>query len=236
MRGLGVSLQAHISRVEVGGIMSNEKAVVEFDSKANHALNVARAMVVDCPEAFEQGNKFLGFLRECEREAKATFDPVIKAAKEAKDRHYKPVLEAYDIAKGKLSAYAEVLEVKRLELEREANDKARKEAEDRRIEEAAQAEAQGRSAEARHLISTPVAVAPVIVPREVKVDGRIFRKTYGAEVFDLQALVLAVAESIKSKDGKYPLIFLEPNASSLNAEARSRKEELSIPGVRLVIR
>jgi hypothetical protein len=112
------------------------------------------------------------------------------------------------------------------------------EAEDRRLQEAAQLEAAGDRAGAERLIAAPVAAplvspAPVFAPRPPvaappKVEGVSFRDAYHAEVVDLMALVKAVAA------GQAPLTLLQVNTTALNGLARSLKGALVIPGVKVV--
>ena len=69
---------------------------------------------------------------------------------------------------------------------------------------------------------------PIVPSQKPDVSGVAFRTTWHAEVLDLELLVLACAT------GKAPLALLLPNMVTLNAQARSLKKEMNIPGVRAV--
>ncbi len=128
----------------------------------------------------------------------------------------------------------------REERERAAAEEARlkKEAEDRRLAEAAAAEARGDRETAQRLIEAPIET-PTVAPRPVFVptaplpakptaDGVSFRDTWKAEVTDLMALVRAVAT------GTQPITLLSANTVALNQMARALKGAMSVPGVRAV--
>jgi hypothetical protein len=88
------------------------------------------------------------------------------------------------------------------------------------------------------LIEVPVEVIPVapvavFAPRPPvaaapRVEGVSFRDTYTAEVFDLMALVRAVAT------GLAPITLLQVNTTALNGMARALKNALALPGVRVI--
>lgn len=106
----------------------------------------------------------------------------------------------------------------------------RQRAEDAVVDEAAQLEREGFAEEAQAMIEAPVVAAPVIVASAVpKVNGVSKpRGTYKAEVTSLALLVKAAAE------GKVPVQMLQPNQSALDSIARTLKEELRYPGVRVI--
>jgi len=129
-------------------------------------------------------------------------------------------------------------------LEREAREQAdrvqrelQRAAESQRLAAAVALETQGDRDGAERLIAAPLVVpvvspAPVFVPRPVaptpKVEGVSFRDAFHAEVYDLLALVKAVAA------GQAPLALLHVNTTALNGLARSLKGALVIPGVKVV--
>lgn len=121
-------------------------------------------------------------------------------------------------------------EEKRQRLQREAEAKQRQEEEERRLQAATAAEAVGLSEEAVQTILTApdTTPAPVAAPTFNRVKGLGHRENWCAEVFDLHALVKAVA-----KDKKL-LPLLEANMPALNAQARSLKTAMQLPGVRAV--
>lgn len=129
--------------------------------------------------------------------------------------------------KRKLETYdAEQVRIAREE-EARLREIARKEEEERRIQEALQAEADGEKELADEILKEEVYVPPVTVMKATpKVSGVIFRTYWKHEVKDLKKLVKAVFE------GRAPLDCLEPNNVFLGAEATSRKRQEEIyPGV-----
>jgi hypothetical protein len=118
----------------------------------------------------------------------------------------------------------------RQRLQREAEEKQRREEQERKLEAATAAEAVGLSEQAVETILTaPITTpAPVVASTFQRVKGLGHRENWCAEVFDFYALVKAVA-----KDKKL-LPLLEANIPALNAQARSLKTAMQIPGVRAV--
>ncbi len=78
------------------------------------------------------------------------------------------------------------------------------------------------------LTAPSTAPAPVAAPTFNRVKGLGHRENWCAEVTDLWSLVKAVAKN------KALLPLLEANLPALNAQARSLKTALQIPGVRAV--
>jgi hypothetical protein len=118
----------------------------------------------------------------------------------------------------------------RQRLQREAEEKQRREEQERKLEAATAAEAVGLSEQAVETILTApsVAPAPIAAPTLQRVKGLGHRENWCAEITDLHALVKAVA-----KDKKL-LPLLEANMPALNAQARSLKTAMQIPGVKAV--
>lgn len=118
----------------------------------------------------------------------------------------------------------------RQRLDREAAASQRREEEERKLDAATAAEAIGMSEQAvETILSAPsVAPAPVSAPTFQRMKGLGHREIWCAEITDLHALVKAVA-----KDKKL-LPLLEANMPALNAQARSLKTAMQIPGVRAV--
>jgi hypothetical protein len=76
---------------------------------------------------------------------------------------------------------------------------------------------------AERVQSAPVNVAPVEVESQIgTVSGTSLRTYYSCGAVDLQALILAVAENIKSGDGSM-VLALEANMPYLNSQARDLK-------------
>lgn len=178
-----------------------------------------------------------------------------KTAVEQKHRLEQPALQAEMILKAAIAAYEQAQTSLRREAEERARRererledvaRARAEAERARLEAEAEerlvgagleAEARGDMAGAARLLTAPpppilVVPDPVFVPVPVvevpTAEGVSFRTTYRAEVVDLMALVLAVANR------QQPLSLLSANDKALNGMARAQGDAMAVPGVRVV--
>lgn len=114
--------------------------------------------------------------------------------------------------------------------DREVAEAQRREEEERKLQSAAAAEQAGMDKTSVDAIlaepsSAPTPVAPPVFQRAA---GVATREAWCAEVTDLWALVKAAAKN------KQLLPLLEANMPALNAQARSLKTALAIPGVRAV--
>jgi len=163
----------------------------------------------------------------------------LKLIKELKD----PYLKAKAYLNGQVTAYHQEIEKKRREEEEIARQTAIKEEMDRRkteeearIAQAAELEKAGANEEAEALVAETVEenqkpieiyVPPAATPK-AELEGATVKVYWSAEVTDLRALCRAVAE------GKAAIACIEANMTVLNAQARSLKKELNIPGVRAI--
>lgn len=141
-----------------------------------------------------------------------------------------PVETNLQSATNDLKAFERKQEEERQRIQRELEAKQRAEEEERRLQAATAAEAVGMNEQAVETILTApsVAPAPVAAPTFNRVKGLGHRENWCAEVTDLWALVKAAAKN------KALLPLLEANMPALNAQARSLKTALQIPGVRAV--
>jgi hypothetical protein len=111
----------------------------------------------------------------------------------------------------------------------EADELARKKAEDKQLEEAEMLSSLGMDEAAdAALVAEPV-IQRTVVEEPFKAAGTVLRDYYSAEVTDLMALVKAVAA------GQAPLESVEANMPYLNGKARLEKGEMKVPGVRAVV-
>lgn len=117
-------------------------------------------------------------------------------------------------------------------LQREAQDKLDADAAKEREHLLKQAEAHretGRDGRAETLEQRAETVqAPTVAPAETPRGAVHIRTTWHAEVTDLAALAEACAE------GRAPLELIQPDMATLNAQARTFKDKLAIPGVKAV--
>lgn len=152
-----------------------------------------------------------------------------KQAVAKKKSFYTPVEEATKYVKGLMERYDRQEEEKRLAEQRRLQEEVRKAEEERRLQEALEAEAAGKTEEAEIILTEQVHVAPVIVPKEIPkvAGGPIFREIFRHKVTDLMALAKAVVE------GKVPINAIIPNDIFLGQQARSLKQAMNYPGIKV---
>ena len=188
-------------------------------------------------------------------------DPIVEAAHQAhktavgqRTKLREHALKAEAVLKERLATYEQQETRKRQEAEaaarreqdrREAEARAaaeaeqerlRREAETRKLADALEALDRGGEEAAARVMDAPITV-PVVVPAPVapvalaapppKIEGVAFREDWKAEVVSLGDLVAAIAA------GKAPLAFVKADDVALGAEARKKKAELQVPGVRV---
>jgi len=146
------------------------------------------------------------------------------------DDYLNPVKEAKKTIKQKCMSYDQEQERIRQEAQRKAEEDARRIAEEEQLAAAVQAEQSGDKETAEAIITEPVQVAPVFVPKTAPAASRLSagRSVWSAEQVNLMLLVKAVAE------GKQPLTLLEANMTAINGLARSLKSSFNVPGFKAV--
>lgn len=226
----------------------NQIIVPEVDSRAlaDQVMPVverARALTVKTQEDDEVAQQGLlacakaeKFIRSIYKAPKAVLDKAHKDLCAEEAQWLDPIREAKGLYFSKHTAY--VSEQERLAREKAARlaEEARRQEEERRLQDAALADMNGSTEEAEAILSEPIAPVAVEVPvsvTAVKGVGKA-RKVWGAEVFDLRALIKWVAARIDQDPGV--AAYLEPSLPALNAIARAQKAALKIDGVRAVER
>lgn len=127
-------------------------------------------------------------------------------------------------------------EEERQRIQRELEAKQRREDEERRLQAATAAEAVGLSEQAVETILTApdTTPAPVAAPTFTRRTGLGHRENWCAEVTDFHALVKHVAKNKTLLSLLYEYSPKEKTSTNLNAQARSLKTALQLPGVRAV--
>jgi len=202
----------------------------------------ARAIQVTDYASKESANAFFLDCRSARKVIDAHYDPKIEAWKESKRHadgeraklvaektgHEAPIVEAEGIVNREIMRFDAEDRKRREEEQRVAEAKARKEAEEAAIRAAAEAEAAGEKEEAAAIIQEAIA-APIFVPvppSPPKLAGSSEVTTWKMQVTDLKALVLAVAS------GKAPLTYLQANTVAIGATVRAQKTSFACPGVK----
>lgn len=208
-------------------------AVVE---KALSYPDRAKSIAITDALTYASACEFLKGIKGLRAEIAETFEPHIRRAHEAHKALLKeksdaeaPLADAERIVKAALVTYDQVQERARREEQTRIQAELRRQEEERRLNEAIALEDAGEAAEADAVLAAPVDVPAVAVaPATPKVSGISYRETWGAEVTDLAALVKFVAANPQFAG------LLTPNMPALNAQARSLKGQLQIPGVEAV--
>lgn len=210
----------------------------------------AQSIIVKDHESLQKANLFFLDIKALRKKIDETFSPIISAAHKThqeaiaqRKRVEEPLILAEKWLNGQVTTYHQEQEKKRREEEELARQKAikeemerRKKEEDEKLAQAAELEAAGATEEAETLIAETVEeigkpleiyIPPLETPK-VKLEGATVKIFWSAEVIDLKALAKAAGE------GRVPLAYIEANMTALNAQARSLKKEMNIPGVRSI--
>lgn len=202
--------------------------VMPIAKTAQSMLLTALSITVVDDDTFKAASEFILIISENKKKVGAFFEKSITAAHAAhkaalaqKKSVEAPLLEAEKHLRDELSLY---LNKKRVEAE-EIADRLRRNAEDAQIKMAEDAEKEGLGEVAESLLETPISLPPI--PVGPSVDGISSRKNTKIEVFDLKALVRAIA------DGKVPIQAVEANEHFIKQEAGKRGALFAFPGVRV---
>ena len=201
-------------------------------------VDQAKALVVDSVETRVAALEGYKILKTAIKRIKEHYEPTRKALDTAKkeillarDKMIAPFEEAMKIVNGKVDVYEQEERRKADEAARIKVETERKRQEDQRLAEAEAAEKAGDDKLAGEILLRPIEIeapAPVQPETLAKVKGVSSRVIYKAEVTDLAALIKYAANLPISE------LLLEPNMPKLNELARFHKNNLAIPGVRVV--
>lgn len=170
--------------------------------------------------------------REVEEKRTAITGPINKALKEV-NALFKPAQEwlaqAERLLKGKLLEFQSDQERVAREAQAKADEEVRRER-DKLEQRAANAEAKGKAEKADALREQAGArVAPIVSAVLPKISGVTSRETWKAEITDKMAFVRHVVEA---RPDLIALVLIDQ--AGLNAQARSLKDALDLPGVKAV--
>lgn len=145
----------------------------------------------------------------------------------------KELLVPLDTARMNLSrvigAYEETERRRAVEAQRVLEAEARRQEEERQIQDAIELEESGDAAGAAAVLEEPVQVPVLVVaPQFTQVSGVSSRETWSCEVIDKARLVAYVAAHPEW------LHLLDVNTTAANGLARSQKGALAIPGLRAI--
>lgn len=218
--------------MEVSVIETREK---EIEAKVIDIKAKADAIVVTDQASYDAAQEINKEAYEQKKAFHVWFDPIDDASKKQRQSviaQGKKIDEPLDyVIKStgrKAAEWMRAEQARIAEEKRIAEQEARKEAEDAQIAAAEKLEAEGMTAAAEAVLSSPVLTPKIVMEQPAKSVGVSYRDTYSAEVVDLMTLVKAVAE------GKAPICYLTADLVALNGWARSTKGTAEIPGVKVV--
>ena len=170
--------------------------------------------------------------REIEEKRTAITGPINRALKEV-NALFKPaqewLAEAERLLKGALLGFQAEQDRIAREAQAKADEEVRRERE-KLEQQAAKAELKGKIEKAEGLRDQAQAqIAPVVSSAAPKISGIVTRETWKAEVTDKMAFVRHVVEA---RPDLIALILIDQ--VGLNAQARSLKDALDLPGVKPV--
>lgn len=215
-----------------------EKRRIALRNEYGQVVLAAKKLeTIESTEQAEEATQYGRLLQTATKETEAFF----KKVKSQIDDIKKPVLAAekedvgpYNTEKSRLGTLLTGYQAEqrriREEEERKAREEAQKQAEEEALQRALELAAAGEGEAADAVLEEEVVAAPVIIQAVApKPTGSVGRKNYSAEVFDLKALVAAVAA------GTVPLMAIVANESFIGNQARAMKEAFSMPGVKLKV-
>jgi F0F1-type ATP synthase membrane subunit b/b' len=205
----------------------------ELEVKAKTLEGEARALVVASEEDYRNADRFGRAAKALLAEIDAAFDPIIeqahrthKQAIEQKKKQAEPVETVKRIVAAKMGEWYRAEQARIAEERRKAEAEARRRADEEALRVAEELAAAGMNEAAEVALCEPV-VERVVVQEAPKLEGVSYRETWSAEILDFDALVRAVA------GGEASSAYLLPNTVALNADARTHKSALKVPGVRV---
>ncbi len=217
-------------------VLTVERPDEELFDQSRSLMELAQDYKITSPEeaieAADDLKAVKALAKEINKKRLAITGPINKALKEV-NALFKPakdwLSEAEKLIKNKLLAFQREQERIARKLQVEADERAREERS--KLEEAAiAAEWMGETEEAEELREeVEVQEAPVVVSIAPKIEGITTRITWKGEVTDKLLFVKYIAE--KRND---LLELIKIDQSALNAQARSLKKELDIPGIKAV--
>lgn len=196
----------------------------------------AQAIAVVDAMTYEQAAVYWKGVNDLAKKIKAYFEPLKESAHQAHkmicDREKEELMKlkpTLDYLNEEMTRWRAEEEKRKAEEEARLREVARKAEEEARLAAAVQAEAEGSPELAAKILEEPLQVATPTMPSKIpKVSGVGMATSWKAEVYDLMALVKAVAE------GQAPHLCLLANQSFLDSMARQSKGVITYPGVRII--
>lgn len=218
-----------------------ELTTKQITENALAIVNQAKDIVIITVDDYSFADLMLkevkGWIKTLDDEEKKITRPLLEGIENARALFREPKQRANDvknILSTRMVDWAEEQKRKEREEERKLQEIARKRAEEEALQQALEAEAAGEKEEAQKIIEEPVYIPPIKVVSEVpKSKESHIRETWSAEIIDIMALVISIAE------GKTDIQAIEPNHliknhPFLNTLATRYNKTLNIPGVKSI--
>lgn len=198
---------------------------VEVNKKALTIVEQAKGIQIITSNDYIQAGELWSAITDMKKQVDETFKGIISKAhaahKEAlmqKAKIFDPLDKAGKSVKGLMESYDREQERIRQVEEARLREIARKEEEERQLAEALEAEQAGEYEEAAEIISTPVYVPPVVVPKTMPKlqGGPVYRTIWKFRIVD---------------PAKVPREFMSPDDIKIGGVVRSLKGEANIPGI-----
>lgn len=198
----------------------------EVETKAVTIVDQAKVVKVTDSETYITAGSLWKQIGDMITEIKDTFDPICeaayrahKAATEKRAKYLNPLTQAQKDVKKLMSDYDAEQERIRLAEEARLRELARKEEEERKLQEAIQAELEGNHEAAEKIIQEPVQVAPVVVPKATPkmVGGPVYQTRWKFEITDAE---------------KVPREYLMIDEQKIGKIVTALKDKTNIPGIR----
>jgi hypothetical protein len=205
--------------------LSEGKQIQEVNALALSVPDQAKQITtIKTAEDYTRAGNILLVIKDIRKKIENTFKPIKQkmdaAKKEVLDQEKaadKPLAEAEAYIKPLISGYLAEQEKIRQAEEARLREIAKKEEEQRQLEAALAAEAEGQTEEAEAIISAPVQAAPVVVPKTVpKVAGVSMTKHWKFNIVDA---------------AKVPRQYLMVDEQKIGAVVRALKDQANIPGI-----
>src|SRR3990167_482578 len=207
----------------------------EADSRAVMTLEKVRTLKIGNNDAYVMAGHFRRAIKDGIKEIESQHDDNIRRWHEGhrkaiseRDERLLPYMQAETILGLKILDYKREQDNLKTEEEERIRKELAKQEEERRLTEAIEAEAAGDKETAEELISAPIEIPPVILPKATpKLDRTAIKTYWKCEVIDMRALLLGVLND------SVPMQAIIPNMPLLGQIVRTLKKEMRYPGVKV---
>lgn len=215
-------------------LVESENPAEPLKGKVIETCSTLDGFVVTCSRTYTRALEACSVAKALVNEIKSKFAPRKAAAHAAhkaltdwENEEIAPLLSRIEVLNRAALGWKRTEDDKARAEAAEAQARAKREAEDRIIAQAAKLETLGETAKAEAVLARPVLV-PVVLPAETavpKIDGASFRQGFEVEIVDID-LFLRFVGSDPDAHG----YLVTPNLSALKSLAKAQKSSFNIPG------